>query len=80
MIIPLFHQIPTIAIETMIFMDFKKTLKPKVQDYIEYGFSKNYEILKIKNLITIGFDPSKEPFYLTKMCINPPDTLTIMYK
>ena len=78
--IPLLHQIPTIALETMIFMNFKKTLKPKVQDKIEYSFSKNYEILKITNLITIGFEPSKEPFYLTQMCISPLDTLTIIYK
>jgi hypothetical protein len=78
MMMPLLHEIPTI--ETMIFLNFKKTLRPKLQDNFEHSLSKNYEILKIKNLITIGFDPSKEPFYLTKMCIYPPDTLIIMYK
>ena len=78
MMMPLLHEIPTI--ETMIFLNFKKTLRPKLLDNFEHSLSKNYEILKIKNLITIGFDPSKEPFYLTKMCTDPPDTLIIMYK
>ena len=45
MMMPLLHEIPTI--ETMIFLNFKKTLRPKRQDNFEHSLSKNYEILKI---------------------------------
>jgi hypothetical protein len=66
-------------IQTMIIMDFDRGFRPWFLYRFQQAFSK-YKNLKIQNLITIGCDPSKEPFYLTLMNLSPSDTLTIMYK
>jgi hypothetical protein len=63
----------------MILMEFEKYLKPRIVERFSHTFSK-YKNLKIKNLVTIGCDPNKEPFNLTLNHLNPLDTLTIMYK
>jgi hypothetical protein len=66
-------------IQTMVIMDFEKNLRPMLISKFYKIFSK-YKYLKIQNLITIGCEPSKDPFYSTLMYLKPLDTLTIMYK
>ena len=63
----------------MILIEFDKYPKPRIVERFSQVFSK-YKNLKIQNLITIGCDPNKEPYNLILNNLDPPDTLTIMYK